>query len=1321
MLRPLKGDPAEMRDPDKRTVLIEAVIASGLLAIGFASGQAPLLVLSAAATSIGCDWTASLAERGFQHWRSRWFTDDGVLNKDITRALCHAFEEAVRQVEHDWKRHHHYHYLQHKNPAEVQLTLDTLRILREAGTHFFQQHDQFEQIVQRDQVLNLLSQDEAKANDSLKQALDTYLFGHDEEFVTFVTKQLGPNWITRFLEILKGTNEEGTRAWRACQLLWQQSLMFAIDQIQRTTIETADTVRWLQTWAQELRSQPLTQRNPIGQNAIEEILRSLHAQLGEIQSATARIEKKLDETYAALEKVAPGQGRKIPFLAPPLPPYELVGRGPLLSHLKQRLLAGESLGLSALNGLPGVGKTALAVALIHDPEVLTHFDDGVLWAGLGPNADVLAHLGRWAIAVGISPEEIAQKMTLQERSYAIQEKIGMRSMLLVVDDAWQLEEALAFKVGGPRCAYLVTTRLPKVAQGFAGDGAVGIHELNEDQGLMLLKELAPMAVEAEPESARDLVQWVDGLPLALMLMGNYLRSETHDRQPRRLSTALGRLRQAKERLQLAWPQGPLEQHPSLPGGVSLSLMASIDVSYHALNRDARSMLLAFSPFPAKPNTFSEAAAVAVSALPARILDRLTDSGLVESSEPGRYALHLIISDYARLKCTRKTPYERMVAFFVSFVQEHKKDYMLLDQEASNVLISLHTAYERGLNNSLVQGITEFTPFLQSRGLYEIAELHLKRAEQAARSLGDSEALVKSLGALGRIAQARGMYLRAEEYLQEGLTLARQIGDAEAIISLLSIQGIVAQKRGDFAGAEKHYQEGLDLARQIGKLESISALLSNLGTLASSFGDFVRAEEYWQDALALARQPDSPEAIISLSFNLGSTALMRHDRAQAKKYLEEGLALAHQIGHLEYLSRFLLTLANLGMDADQEEKYLQEGLTLALQIGETEQIGFVLYSLGFVARKRRDFNQAEKYWQKGLALARQVGNLEQILSLLGALASLAQALGNLIEAERYYQEGLVLARQIGHPLYIRDMLTGLGGLARDRGDYTEAEEYSREAITLPRKLGNWTVEFLRSFSDLGEVEEQRGSYVQAETYYQEGLTLARESGVDLAIILYLIDLGLLEDEQGNYMQAESYYLELLALERKLGRSKGIEAALGRLGDLAKECGDYARAEGYFKECLALTRQLGTFNSIRGLLKDLGDIAQRRGDYIQAKGYYEEGLDLARQLEDPEDACKLLAVLGNLSLKQQQWGSAATAFQEAFTISQALKNSEMAAASLYGLAQIAVAQGNIAKAHEQGQASLRLFEAMHHELASEVRQWLAVLPKSINGEQGQKRLR
>src|SRR5258708_4767646 len=60
----------------------------------------------------------------------------------------------------------------------------------------------------------------------------------------------------------------------------------------------------------------------------------------------------------------------------------LLGRGGLLVQVKQRLLQGHSLALMALNGLPGIGETALAAALAMDQEVQAHFLDGILWAGL---------------------------------------------------------------------------------------------------------------------------------------------------------------------------------------------------------------------------------------------------------------------------------------------------------------------------------------------------------------------------------------------------------------------------------------------------------------------------------------------------------------------------------------------------------------------------------------------------------------------------------------------------------------------------------------------------------------------------------------------------------------------------------------------------------------------------------------------------------------------------------------------------------------------------------------------------------------------------
>ncbi len=83
------------------------------------------------------------------------------------------------------------------------------------------------------------------------------------------------------------------------------------------------------------------------------------------------------------------------YAIPLEPSIHLVGRESELSHIKKRLYNGGSVALTALNGLPGVGKTALSIALAHDPEIRAHFRDGILWAGLGPQPNISGLLSRW--------------------------------------------------------------------------------------------------------------------------------------------------------------------------------------------------------------------------------------------------------------------------------------------------------------------------------------------------------------------------------------------------------------------------------------------------------------------------------------------------------------------------------------------------------------------------------------------------------------------------------------------------------------------------------------------------------------------------------------------------------------------------------------------------------------------------------------------------------------------------------------------------------------------------------------------------------------
>jgi tetratricopeptide (TPR) repeat protein len=671
----------------------------------------------------------------------------------------------------------------------------------------------------------------------------------------------------------------------------------------------------------------------------------------------------------------------------------------------------------------------------------------VLWASLGPRPDLLALLGLWATALGVPAEETAKISNVEKRATALHAAIGMRRMLLVIDNAWKAEEALAFKMGGPHCAYLVTTRLPKVALDLADNRATTIHELSETDGLALLAHFAPEMVATESAEALALVQAVGGLPLALVLMGKYLQQETRTGQPRRLRAAVERLRQTGQRLQLKQAPSPLEHQPD-------QLLTAIAVSDEALDAPARQALRALAVFPSKPNSFAEAAALAGSAAPAETLDVLTDYGLLECSLPGRYTLHQTIAEYALFPARDEAAAERLVGYFVRYIEAHAADYGTLETDVDNILFALQTAHERGLSAELIRGANAFYAYLASRGLYAVAEAHLQRAEQAARTLNDTVSLITTLSNLGQAAVRRGEYHEAEKRYQEGLTLARKLGERESLSQVLQGLGMVAFSRGGYAQAETYYREGLDLARAIGSQTTYCSLLANLGVLQVTRGDYELAEENFQEGLALARAMDHRPRISALLTNLGVVAARRGNFARADECFQESLALAREAGHRENICFLLINLGSLANDRRdfaRAETYFQEGLALARQMGNRIRLSHLLANLGGLALGRKDCAQAEAYLQEGLALARQTGHRENLSLILTNLGKLAYEQGRQPDAEAYLQESLTLAREMGHRRYITIILNQLGELRLKQANLSEAEAAYAEAHKVAESL------------------------------------------------------------------------------------------------------------------------------------------------------------------------------------------------------------------------------------------------------------------------------
>jgi tetratricopeptide (TPR) repeat protein/DNA-binding XRE family transcriptional regulator len=688
---------------------------------------------------------------------------------------------------------------------------------------------------------------------------------------------------------------------------------------------------------------------------------------------------------------------------------DLIGRDALLAQLKRQICTDDNLALNAINGLPGVGKTALAVALATDREVQEHFRDGILWVGLGTHPNVLGLLAHWGMLLNVSSNSIGNVSSAEAWGIALHEAIGTRRMLLIIDDAWKIEEALAFQVGGPHCAHLLTTRIPQVAFAFARERAIEVPQLTDADGLTLLARFAPEIVTLEAESSYALVRSVGALPLALTLMGKYLATQAFTKQPRRLHTAITQLRDAEQRLLVSAPTPITARSPSLPTSIPLSLHAAITVSDQQISDEARRALQALSVLPAKPSSFSEEMALAVAGVAVEVLDEISDAGLLDSSGPGRYTLHQTISDYAKIQRNGDSvARDRFIDYCVAYVKAHQTHYELLDPEISNILAAFDLAYQTGRHTEFLQGVYALINFLQTRGLHSLITELLQQSYTVARSLNSPHDIITIACRLGEIALVLGANIQAEDYLQEGLALARQVGDQTQICRLLAGLGERAAWRGDLAKAEAYCEEGLALARLLGRDEQIMILLTALAWTIFEQQDYVRAEAVGQEALGLARKINYQEYISQLLAGLGWAATALGNYAQAEAYYQEGLTIVQKIQNRYTLSLLLAGqgwLAGKLKNYAEAEAYTREALLLGRQMDFHELIYRLLTSLGWLAEKRKAYTEANTYYQEALLLARQQEKFRPLCMILSHLGTLRMKQQQFEAAAAFFHEML----------------------------------------------------------------------------------------------------------------------------------------------------------------------------------------------------------------------------------------------------------------------------------------------------------------------------
>ncbi|MEV6506747.1 BTAD domain-containing putative transcriptional regulator [Streptomyces sp. NPDC051642] len=176
----------------------------------------------------------------------------------------------------------------------------------------------------------------------------------------------------------------------------------------------------------------------------------------------------------------------------------------------------------AVDGLPGVGKSALAVHWAHAASEC--FPDGQFYLDLrgfdAQDAPVAATeaLRAFLVASGIAPECVPAGV--EEQSALFRSLLADKRVLIVLDNVRDAEQVRPLLPGAAGCGVVVTSRT-YLADLVVRDGAVplGLAALPaEDARMLLARRLGSARVAGEPDAVAEIVNRCAGLPLALAIV-----------------------------------------------------------------------------------------------------------------------------------------------------------------------------------------------------------------------------------------------------------------------------------------------------------------------------------------------------------------------------------------------------------------------------------------------------------------------------------------------------------------------------------------------------------------------------------------------------------------------------------------------------------------------------------------------------------------------------------------------------------------------------------------------------------------------------------
>jgi len=707
----------------------------------------------------------------------------------------------------------------------------------------------------------------------------------------------------------------------------------------------------------------------------------------------------------------------------------------LLALLAEAAEGSRVVGIHAIDGMAGAGKTALAVHAAH--RLAGSFPDGQFFVPLHAHtpgqrlvdpADALASL---LLTAGAAEQQIPPG--LEARAARWRDFAAGKKILLLLDDAAGHEQVEPLLPGTACSLVLITSRRRLTA---LDDAAVlSVDTLTPADAAALLARLANRPdLGPETAAAAKIARLCGYLPLAIGMLARQLRHH-----PARTGAELAAdLASARDRLAVMQAE-------------NLSVAAAFDLSYQELTADQQRLFrrLGLAPGP-YIDAYAAAALDDISVGTARSrLDDLYDNHLITEPQAGRYLLHDLLREYARALADGDDDAEsqaavgRVVSYYAhaaaaagkhiatwttaggrpppGIPPEHapplatpQEAAAWLEAERSNLFVTVSSAAD-ALPQHAVAIATAMGGFLRASGRWDQAAAQYQTALNAARRAGDRPGQAGALDELGLLQQLTGDYAAATATLAQAVALYAELGDQRGQACALNHLGLVHQDTGDYQAATASHQQALDLAREAGDRLAEAVSITDLGQVQGMIGDHRAAIASHEQALAMFRSLDSP-----------------FDQADALT----------QLGYNE------CAMGNYAAAAASHRQSLDLFLRLGDRLGQAWATG----GLGEVQFATGDYPGASANLTKALQLFRELGQRRSEAVLLNALGDLSLATSATEDANGSYRQALTIAREIGAQNEEAWALAGMGKSLLP-GNRAGAAAHLREALEIYQRIGS----------------------------------------------------------------------------------------------------------------------------------------------------------------------------------------------------------------------------------------------------------------------------